>query len=429
MESGGATREISAADKACRDVEGSGPISPWVHRAGPAILVAALLLYLVVYLRWPELFTQVDLLVYRFGAERVRNGLDLYSVGLTGNARELLFIYPPFAALCFVPLTFVNKVSVEILSLLAAFALVTYAVQRMLRSLGCTRPAELWSLTALLVGLVAWVEPIRLSVQLGQINLVILAVVLADLLGPKQRKWAGIGVGLVAGIKLTPAIFILYLVVIGRVRAALVAAATLVATIVVGFAVLPTDSTYYWFNGGFDDVGRISHDPLANTSLRGLVLRLDYPAALATVGVIALVVASLALAAAAYRRGHVVLAIAVVGMASAAASPFSWSHHWVWFAPLVVHLGYRAYALRRRWSAWSMWLFFALFASWFTSFVGTSPNAGVLALRPGGVWGAIIAGTYVLALIAVLVCTWSWLWRADPVAEPADRPLTRVSRV
>jgi alpha-1,2-mannosyltransferase len=69
-----------------------------------------------------------------------------------------------------------------------------------------------WTLTALLVGLCLWLEPVRYSIQLGQINLVILAVVVAELLGSPERKWAGVGIGLVAGIKLTPAIFLIYLV-------------------------------------------------------------------------------------------------------------------------------------------------------------------------------------------------------------------------
>jgi alpha-1,2-mannosyltransferase len=406
-------------------------VSPWVRRGGPAVLAAALLLYLLAYVRWPAFALQPDVLVYRFGAERVLHGLDLYSTGLTGNPVELLFIYTPFAALCFLPLTFLSQLGVEILSLLSTCALLTYAVQRMLRWFGLTTTHGLWSLTALLVGLLAWLEPIRLSAQLGQINVAILAVVLGDLLRPNQGKWAGIGIGLVAGIKLTPAIFIVYLVVIGRVRAALVATATLATTVLVGFAVLPADSKFYWFDRGFEDVRRISRDPAANTSLRGLFLRLHYPTALATVLVIVLALAALALAAIAYRRGHAVLAIAIVGMASAAASPFSWSHHWVWFAPLVVHLGYRAYVLRQSSSAWAMWLFWALFASWFTSFASSSPSAGVLSLRPGGMAGVIIPGAYVFAFLAVLLSTAAWLWRsrADPATTSTSEAQGPVALV
>ena len=59
-----------------------------------------------------------------------------------------------------------------------------------------------------------------------------------------------------------------------------------------------------------------------------------------------------------------------------------------------------------------MWLFWALFASWFTSFASSSPSAGVLSLRPGGIAGEIIPGAYVFAFLAVLLSTAAWLWRS-----------------
>jgi len=144
---------------------------------------------------WPSEALQVDLSVYRFGAARVLHGLDLYSVGYTGKPDELLFIYPPFAALFFIPLTFVGEHSMDILSLLAICALLTYVVQRSLKCLGLNAARGLWSLTALLVAVCAWLEPVRLTARLGQINLMLLAVVVADLLGLGKRKWAGAGIG------------------------------------------------------------------------------------------------------------------------------------------------------------------------------------------------------------------------------------------
>ncbi|MGH3558305.1 MAG: glycosyltransferase 87 family protein [Mycobacterium sp.] len=395
-------------------------VSPWVRRGGPAVLAAALLLYLVVYVRWPSMLVQVDLQVYRFGATRVRDGLDLYSVGLTGNPKTLLFIYPPFAALGLLPLAYISEPTVQILWLLLMCGLTTYAIRRMLTAMGLTAGRGLWSLTALLVGLVAWLEPVRLSLQLGQINIVILVLVLTDLLGPAQRKWVGIGIGLAAGLKLTPALFIVYLAATGRLRAAVVAGATFVATLVVGFVLLPTDSAFYWLRGGFHDAGRISQNPYASTanaSVGGLLTRLHAPAALATAAAVVLAAVAVALAALAYRRGHAVLAIAIVGMACAAASPFSWSHHWVWFAPLIVHLGFRAYVLGRTCSTWTLWPLWVLLAGWFTSVRAHSQAAGVLSLRPGGVWNDIVPGGYPVVFVAVLIGTAVWLWRSPRRSE------------
>ena len=64
----------------------------------------ALVTYIAAYAHWPTLRMQVDLMVYRFAADRLLAGLDLYSTGLTGKPHELLFIYPPFAAICAAPL-------------------------------------------------------------------------------------------------------------------------------------------------------------------------------------------------------------------------------------------------------------------------------------------------------------------------------------
>src|SRR5215472_3423955 len=106
---------------------------------------------------------QVDLMVYRFAAERLTAGLDLYSTGLTGNHRELLFIYPPFAAICSVPLALLDSRTVQWLWLFGTLAALTYAVVRMLASMGLRAGGAMACLTALLVGVIVWLEPIRLT--------------------------------------------------------------------------------------------------------------------------------------------------------------------------------------------------------------------------------------------------------------------------
>lgn len=175
-------------------------------------------------------------------------------------------------------------------------------------------------LLALLVGLVSWLEPVRLSIQLGQINLLILAVVVTDILAPKRWRLAGIGIGIVAGIKLTPMIFIVFLFVVGRIRAAVVATVTLIATVGLGFIFLPSASHYYWVDRSFEKISRITRDPTASTSISGLFLRLDLSAGIATALSALVIVMSLVVATLAYRRNQLLLAISIVGMASAAAS-------------------------------------------------------------------------------------------------------------
>lgn len=381
---------------------------------GPAILTVALAVYAAAYLRWPNLAGQIDLQVYRFGAGQVLAGHDLYATGLTGNTRTLLFDYSPFAALFFLPLALVTPLTAQILGLAVNAALVAYVVPRLLRGLGMTTATGLWSIGALLVGLVAWLEPVRLSLQLGQVNVLILAAVVADLLGPDRRKWAGVGIGLVAGIKLTPALFIVYLLLIGRRRAALVASATFAATVAVGFALLPRDSDYFWLRRGFDDIVRISSDPVANTSLRGLFVRLHWPMGAATAVALVLGAAALMIATLAWRRGHRVLGVAVVGMATDAVSPFSWSHHWVWVAPLMVHLGYRAFVVGSRSSLVALGATWVTFGGWLVSGVGDTPEMGLLSIRPGGAWDVWLPAAYLLVFVTALVATVWWLHRENP---------------
>lgn len=383
--------------------------TPWLRRGGPAIAAIALVSYVVAYTHWPTLRMQVDLMVYRFAAERLLAGLDLYSTGLTGNHTELLFIYPPFAAICATPLALLDSTTVQWLWLFGMVAALTYAVVRMLMSMGMRTGSALVSLTALLIGVIAWLEPLRLTAELGQINVVLLVLVVADLL--TRSKWSGVGIGLAAGLKLTPALFIVYLLVTRRFRAALVASATFAATVALGFAVAPTDSITYWLHGRFDDVNRISHDPLANTSVTGLLLRLHGSPTVATLASVVIAAVAVLIAAMAYRRGEAVLALAIVGLASAAASPFSWSHHWVWFAPLVVHLGYRGYVAGSRAAAASMWLMCAVLGGWIVFTAGDTPQAGILSLRPGGVWTEILPGAYVLVFAVTLLASAAWLWR------------------
>lgn len=142
-------------------------VTPWVRRGGPAVAAIALVTYVLAYAHWPTLRLQVDLLVYRFAAEHLLAGLDLYSTGLTGKPNELLFIYPPFAAIFAIPLALLDSSSAQLLWLLGMVAALSYAVVRMLKSMGMRAGGAMLSLAALLVGVIAWLEPMRLTAELG----------------------------------------------------------------------------------------------------------------------------------------------------------------------------------------------------------------------------------------------------------------------
>jgi alpha-1,2-mannosyltransferase len=282
---------------------------------------------------------------------------------------------------------------------------------------GVTRPSlkggRAWTrkdrLTALLMAPIIWLEPVRLTLQLGQINLVIMAIVVADLLS--SRRWTGMAIGIAAGIKLTPALFIVFLAATGRRREAVIAGLTFISTIAVGFVLLPADSSEFWLRGRFHDVRRISSDPLANASLTGLLARLDWATRWETATAVVFAIFAIAVAALAWRRGQMLLAVAIAGMTSAAASPFSWSHHWVWFAPFLVHLGLLGFVYRSRVATLAMWTLAATFGGWFVASRSDPPQAGLLSVRRPGTWDQLLPAAYLFALCIVLICSVYTIWR------------------
>lgn len=213
----------------------------------------------------------------------------------------------------------------------------------------------------------------------------------------------GVGVGLAAALKLTPLLFAAYLLCTGRRRAAGTALGTFAAAVAVGFVLDPADSTVYWRDGTFAAAGRIS--PVAgasNHSVTGRLARTGAPGwvGLAAVGVLGL--AGLAVAVYTHRRGQELLGVTLCGLLAAAAAPFAWSHHFVWFGPLVVLLAHRAAAGDRRAVAALAGLL-AVTIAWITRLpgpgVGPLPATGLISLQPD-VYVAAVVVTLAAAAVA-----------------------------
>ncbi len=130
-----------------------------------------------------------------------------------------------------------------------------------------------WALVA--CGL-ALFEPLRDTFSFGQVNLLLLALVLGDcwLLSTGRSRWAGVGIGLAAAIKLTPALFIGLLLLARRWKAAAVATAVALGATGLAALVVPDASTFYWTRAMWDTtrVGRL--DYVSNQSLQGVLARL-----------------------------------------------------------------------------------------------------------------------------------------------------------
>jgi alpha-1,2-mannosyltransferase len=108
----------------------------------------------------------------------------------------------------------------------------------------------------------------------GQIDIFIAALVVCDLSRPDAARGKGVGIGLAAAIKLTPLLFIVYLLWSRRRRAAIVSAFTFVATIALSFALVPADAERYWTKVVFHSSRVGGAADFSNQSLRGGFARL-----------------------------------------------------------------------------------------------------------------------------------------------------------
>jgi alpha-1,2-mannosyltransferase len=310
--------------------------------AATGLLVVSLTAYTVlsVHLRFP----MVDAEVYRAEGLAAASGHGLYALRVT--RWHLPATYPPFAAILFIPTSWlpmdllrvvVTEVNVVLLGALAHLSFRFAGWPRRVDR----RPVAL--LVAVAVGL--WIEPVFQTMVFGQVNLALACLVLWDLSRPDGARGKGAGVGIAAAIKLTPALFAVYLLLSGRVRAAAVAAAVFAGTVLVGWAVLPGASVRYWTRDMFE-TSRVGKPWIVdNQSLQGMIDRLTHTthaggwwlaAALVTA------VAGLTVAALAARRGLETWGVLCAAVTALLVSPISWTHHWVWCVPLIVLLAAEA---------------------------------------------------------------------------------------
>jgi alpha-1,2-mannosyltransferase len=198
-------------------------------------------------------------------------------------------------------------------------------------------------------------EPVFRTMYLGQINLILMAVVIWDLTQPDRRRWKGLATGFAAGIKLVPLIFIPYLLLTRRFRAAAMACGGFAATVAGGFVILPGDSADWWLHGLFLQDGRTGFVGWGgNQSMRAIATRLAGSIDAATVpwavGVVVVIAGGLLSAAMLDRAGHTMLGLLTTALVGLLISPISWDHHWVWVVPgmmVAAHYAVRAWQAGR----------------------------------------------------------------------------------
>ncbi len=263
----------------------------------------------------------------------------LYTWELTAGVQ---YTYTPCAALLFAAgslIPFGTLRWMMTISSLAAIPLTAWLTIGAVGRRGAGRIAAALAVSAL--GL--WTEPVAKALFLGQIEPLLMLLVVWDLTRPDSKRWKGIGIGIAAGIKLVPLLFIPSLLLAGKMRQAAIATGTFIATIVVGFIALPGPSASYWLTGYFMRPGRTGGvRSLVNQSLLGALARL-YGTVVPAQPVwlpLALAVAAGGLIGGALlsRTGRQVQGWTLVGITTVLVSPISWDHHWVWILPVLALL-------------------------------------------------------------------------------------------
>ncbi len=312
---------------------------------------------------------RIDIDVYRMGGRCWLDGRPLYSGDTSFHTQagvDLPFTYPPLSAIAFAPFALLSLPAAS--ATITALTLVLLLVSTMIVLTrldvcggtgwaGITRePAwarRCWVTIALVGPAVVYLEPVRSNFDFGQINVVLMTLVLADTV-PRRTPWPrGLLVGLAIALKLTPAVFLVYFVLRRDGRAVATALGSFAGATLVGFLLARRDSWEYWTTT-IRDTDRIGNATLnTNQNIAAALARLGLSEGAHFVLWAAACVAVLAVTVWAARRllrsgsdSGQVLALICVAMFGLAVSPVSWSHHWVWTLPTLVVTAVVAYRNR-----------------------------------------------------------------------------------
>ena len=379
-----------------RAAEGLGGLPPWAA-AGLGVLawVAALAAVTPLvrgYLTGPPDQRLADLDVYRTGGLSVLRGQPLYTM-LTQPPQLLPFTYPPAAALFAVPLALLPWPAAQLAWVPFVYVplavVIWYAFAPLLRRAGRLRPAVF----AIAFAACAYLFPVRDEMRFGQVDLVLLALAVADCAAREPRWPRGALVGVATAVKLVPGVFVVYLWLSGRRRAALTATLVALAVTLGAWLLLPRDSVTYWTSAIFDP-GRLGpNSGTSDQSLRGLLLRAlptwppaaGLPAAVPGVlwAVVAVVVAVAGFAAVSRlaRQSREPEAVAVIALVAVLASPVSWIHHYVVVVLVIGAILADGRARSRVVLAAGTAVYFALTIPWWGQSLLGQPAVPVLAAR------------------------------------------------
>jgi alpha-1,2-mannosyltransferase len=404
-------------------------LEPTSRRHWQVIGVSVALCVIIELILVPNFYNNfIDLHAYWEGTAVWADGRDLYGSLSSRSAGWVPdFIYPPFALIALAPFTVtsfsVAKVTIVAVSV-ACLAISAYVILRRLRP---TAPAyTAVRLVAVAMPVLAVLEPVRTTIGLGQINILLMTAVVVDCLGPATRLPRGILIGLAAAVKITPAAFVLFFLLRKDFRALVTAVVTGIVATGAGFALAPSESVRFWFGGVLFQPHRVSGPATReNQTIAASLSRLDLPGGAELVTRVALIVIVLVVGAIAIRHADRALALLATATVALLVSPLSWVAHWVWLAMAWLMIAHRVFATmsddtassrRRRGAVVVLLMVTAAFVM--------SPHD--LASQNGPSWRPwehLVVHTYpIMAIVFLVVVAWLSLSRrkADRVEAAVD---------
>lgn len=365
-----------------------------------AVVVAGVLVQILV--GSPD--ASLDLEVYRAAVADALAGRPLYAADLSDGVMP--WLYPPSAVLVLAPLAVLPLTATAVLWALVSAWFVVAVVRHVRVLVGRSdRDVVAWRLLAWALA----TSCVWFGLVLGQVGALLLALAAVGVL--VRRPWAPVLLGVAVAVKITPALLVVWLLLTGRRRDAAVATAAWALLTGVAWLLLPEDSAAFWLDGVATDIERtVGFAATANQSLAAWAFRLTGAESGALTAACTVLVSAAALVAAwQLRRAAPVSAVAVIGVATAAAAPVGWTHQWVWLPVLVVavvaEVGGRAV------TAWA----------WAAGVVALVPllEAYREVLPTDPLLARLVSGAYLVVVTGLVVAAVRATRRADVAAVPA----------
>ncbi|MFG6194111.1 glycosyltransferase 87 family protein [Nonomuraea sp. JJY05] len=383
----------------------------WAWAVVVLVVAAAVAPLVVMWLTNADDQRLVDLDVYRTGGQMLLEGRPVYDF-VTPAPQLLPFTYPPVAAMLAVALAEMSWGTAQWVWTAGIFAALAVTVWLSFRQ--ALRKYVPWVFSVLLVAC-TYLMPIRDQVRFGQVDILLVALCLADCV--VKRPWwpRGFLIGLATAVKLTPGVFLIYLLVTRQWRTFFMAAFTTAVLTLLPFAVIPRDASQFWFSALLDPNRLGSNAGTTNQSIRGMLIRLYLPET-ATSAIWLVIVAVVGWygfrgARDAYRANDHLTAVALVGLMAVLLSPVAWIHHLAWVVVVLgAIVGDGRDPVRLRVAA-GVWLYYVLPIPWWGVSLKAADIPGVSL-----VLGKIVQNGFGLGALALVWLLASWLPKRRRIA-------------